>query len=77
MKKFLLILGSIMLFGISGQAEPLTGGVTEVGLGNKVVDAKPMPPSAELKYLYQSKATRHIRILTGISTLMQILTVIR
>lgn len=44
MKKFLFILSSLILLGVTVQAEPLTGGVTEVGLGNKVVDAKTNAP---------------------------------
>lgn len=44
MKKLILI--TLMLLGINicAQGAPLTGGVSEVGLGNKVVDAKTNAP---------------------------------
>jgi len=44
MKKIILLI--LILFGLNLQSfsEPLTGGVSEVGLGNKVVDAKTNSP---------------------------------
>lgn len=45
MKKILSIFGLIILLCTSAvNAEPLTGGVTEIGKGNKVVDAKTNAP---------------------------------
>jgi len=42
MKKLLLFI--FLITGLSAAAEPLTGGVSEVGMGNKVVDAKTNAP---------------------------------
>ena len=45
MKKILIILGLLIFAQIQNTyAEPLTGGISEVGLGNKVVDAKTNAP---------------------------------
>lgn len=45
MKKFLSLIAIILLTGmISVNADPLTGGVTEIGQGSKVVDAKTNSP---------------------------------
>ena len=44
MKKLLAILILILLSGSTANTEPLTGGVTEIGKGNKVVDAKTNAP---------------------------------
>ena len=45
MKKILIILGLLIFTQIPNTyAEPLTGGISEVGLGNKVVDAKTNAP---------------------------------
>lgn len=43
MKKLIILL-ALILSGYSVHAEPLTGGVSEVGLGNRVVDAKTNAP---------------------------------
>ena len=44
MKKFLSIIALFILFGAATIAAPLTGGVTEIGHGNKVVDAQSNAP---------------------------------
>ena len=44
MKKFLLIITLFILFSLAAYSAPLTGGITEIGHGNKVVDAQSNAP---------------------------------
>ena len=44
MKKFLSIITLSILFSLAAYSAPLTGGVTEIGHGNKVVDAQSNAP---------------------------------